>query len=530
MTVSLVQNFYKQTVTTPWTVGTGNFYVSQKPSVTSGFLVISPNSESLREIVSFSAVGTDGGGDYVTVSARGLGGTTEQAHGAGEKVFMNITAQHIEQIKQAIEDINNAGALNASTTVKGVARLTASPNVSLGNPTITIASPAVVTLTAHGLTENDEIQFTTTGALPTGIVSGTTYYVIGTGLTANTFQFSATFGGSAVNTSGSQSGTHTLTRVTPRAVSENDSRIPTSDILAALAGGSDFGTPNSGNKFATENFIDNNQKIDVFTANGTWTKPTNAKFVEVLVIGAGGGGGGGGVHTADSAQGGGGGGGGGISIAKFPASLLTATVAITLGVGGNGGNGAVATSSTAGSNGSAGTGSSFGAYLTANGGAAGNGGQNGGGVGGAGGAGLTYTGTSGGAGGIGSGSGTGGTASTISCTGGGGGGACNSGNSRGTGGTGGALTPYLTRAGGTGGATTPTAGGNGNSPTGGEFSGGTGAGGGGGNQNATGANGGVGGYGGGGGGGGGCHRSAGTVTAGTGGQGGQGFVAVISYL
>lgn len=226
MTVSLVQNFFKQTVTTPWTTGTGNFYVSQKPNVTSGFLVISPNSESLREIVAFSAVGTDGGGDYVTVSARGLGGTTEQAHGAGEKVYMNITAQHIEQIKQAIEDINNAGALNASTTTKGVARLTASPNTSLGNPTITIATPAVVTLTAHGLTENDEIQFTTTGALPTGITPAATYYVIGTGLTANTFQFSATFGGAAVNTSGSQSGVHTLTRTTPRAVADTDTRLP----------------------------------------------------------------------------------------------------------------------------------------------------------------------------------------------------------------------------------------------------------------------------------------------------------------
>lgn len=239
MTVSLVQNFFKQTVTTPWTVGTGNFYVSQKPSVTSGFLVISPNSESLREIVSFSAVGTDGGGDYVTVSARGLGGTTEQAHGAGERVYMNITAQHIEQIKQAIEDINNAGALNASTTVKGVARLTASPAVSLGNPTITIASPAVVTLTTHGLTENDEIQFTTDGNLPTGITPSATYYVIGTGLTTNTFQFSETFGGAAVNTSGSQSGTHTLTRTTPRALSENDIRVPStnaSQFINAVTG------------------------------------------------------------------------------------------------------------------------------------------------------------------------------------------------------------------------------------------------------------------------------------------------------
>lgn len=77
------------------------------------------------------------------------------------------------------------------------------------NVTITIASPGVVAWTAHGLSVNDPVKFTTTGALPTGLIPGTTYYVISAGLTANSFQVSATPGGSAVNTSGSQSGTHT---------------------------------------------------------------------------------------------------------------------------------------------------------------------------------------------------------------------------------------------------------------------------------------------------------------------------------
>lgn len=75
--------------------------------------------------------------------------------------------------------------------------------------TITIASPGVVTWTGHGLSANDVVKFSTTGALPTGITAGTTYYVRSTGLTTDTFQISTTAGGSAVNTSGSQSGTHT---------------------------------------------------------------------------------------------------------------------------------------------------------------------------------------------------------------------------------------------------------------------------------------------------------------------------------
>ena len=81
-----------------------------------------------------------------------------------------------------------------------------------GTITMTIASPAVVSQTAHGLKAGSKISFTTTGALPTGVTAGTIYYVIATGLTADAFQFSATAGGSAINTTGSQSGVHTLTR------------------------------------------------------------------------------------------------------------------------------------------------------------------------------------------------------------------------------------------------------------------------------------------------------------------------------
>lgn len=85
-------------------------------------------------------------------------------------------------------------------------------NLTSGTITMTIATPAVVTQVAHGLKSGTPISFTTTGALPTGVVAGTTYYVIATGLTADTFQFSTSIGGSAVNTTGSQSGVHTLAR------------------------------------------------------------------------------------------------------------------------------------------------------------------------------------------------------------------------------------------------------------------------------------------------------------------------------
>jgi hypothetical protein len=76
--------------------------------------------------------------------------------------------------------------------------------------TITIATPGVITSNNHNLIAGDTVQFTTTGALPTGLSANTDYYVISSGLTTNTFQVSATSGGSAINTTGTQSGTHSL--------------------------------------------------------------------------------------------------------------------------------------------------------------------------------------------------------------------------------------------------------------------------------------------------------------------------------
>ena len=74
--------------------------------------------------------------------------------------------------------------------------------------TISIAAPGVVTWTDHGLSVNDTIRFTTTGALPTGLAINTTYYVK-TVLSPNRFTVSASAGGAAITTSGTQSGTQT---------------------------------------------------------------------------------------------------------------------------------------------------------------------------------------------------------------------------------------------------------------------------------------------------------------------------------
>ena len=79
----------------------------------------------------------------------------------------------------------------------------------IGTFTVTIASPAVFSKT-NQLAAGDKVVFSTTGALPTGLTAGTTYYVISAGLSGSAFEVSATDGGAAINTSGSQSGTHSM--------------------------------------------------------------------------------------------------------------------------------------------------------------------------------------------------------------------------------------------------------------------------------------------------------------------------------
>ena len=75
--------------------------------------------------------------------------------------------------------------------------------------TLSIASPCVMTTTTT-LADGTPITLTTTGALPTGLLPGVTYYV--KYITATTYNLAATSGGASINTSGTQSGTQYISQ------------------------------------------------------------------------------------------------------------------------------------------------------------------------------------------------------------------------------------------------------------------------------------------------------------------------------
>lgn len=80
----------------------------------------------------------------------------------------------------------------------------------LGSPkaaTISIAAPGVVSVAAHGWSAGQRVRFSTTGVLPDPLVPGDDYYLVPT-VNTGTFSIATTPGGTAIETTGTQSGAH----------------------------------------------------------------------------------------------------------------------------------------------------------------------------------------------------------------------------------------------------------------------------------------------------------------------------------
>jgi microcystin-dependent protein len=81
--------------------------------------------------------------------------------------------------------------------------------VKQGTVTFTLGSPGTVNWASHGLPIGSKVRFRVVGAgaLPSGIVTGTDYYIISSGFSAAAFRIAATPGGTAIVLGGTPSGT-----------------------------------------------------------------------------------------------------------------------------------------------------------------------------------------------------------------------------------------------------------------------------------------------------------------------------------
>ena len=201
-------------------------------SSASGF----PSSAQFRILVdSELMLVTSGAGTTTWAVTRGIEGTTAGTHANGATVTQVLTAgalANLDGSQIATGTVNGARgasfvgeitacALRTAPALwllcqgQAVSRTTYSALFTaivplVGTCTITIASPAVVTLNGHGFITGDSLYLTTTGSLPTGLTANTLYSVIK--IDANTFSLATSYAnaqaGTKINTSGSQSGTH----------------------------------------------------------------------------------------------------------------------------------------------------------------------------------------------------------------------------------------------------------------------------------------------------------------------------------
>lgn len=97
------QNFYKTKLSQSISSDSTIIYVDALPNQVSGYLVISQDDTTLKEIIYYTGVGAN----YVSCpesGGRGLGGTTAQAHDAEEPIVMDDVAEYYNAISNTLSN------------------------------------------------------------------------------------------------------------------------------------------------------------------------------------------------------------------------------------------------------------------------------------------------------------------------------------------------------------------------------------------------------------------------------------------
>jgi hypothetical protein len=203
----------------------GNFYdiTPLQATTTAGDVTFSAsNGSSIVTVLDIANPAI--AGNYVTFSgAASLGGNvTSDILNANHLIASTVNANAYTIVVSTVANASDVGNGGSSTigyydVDVGNAILTygygwgtggwgGASGTSTGTFTVTIASPGVLTFAIYTPVNNDTLILSTTGALPTGLTAGVVYYVVGA--STNTCRLSLTSSGAAINTTGTQSGTH----------------------------------------------------------------------------------------------------------------------------------------------------------------------------------------------------------------------------------------------------------------------------------------------------------------------------------
>jgi hypothetical protein len=128
----------------------------------------------------------------IATVTQGSGLTINTLPNAGQGTMANSLGVAIASDQSAVP----VTALNSDSITNPTTVLTRSASATSAAVTATNASPCVFTWTGNPIVNGQGVYLTGT-AVPTGFTAGTTYFAVG--VSGNTFQLSATLGGTAIN-------------------------------------------------------------------------------------------------------------------------------------------------------------------------------------------------------------------------------------------------------------------------------------------------------------------------------------------
>lgn len=195
-------------------------YVDTRGSLVGDVVVIRPTTEWANNIFNILNADHNDGGTHKTNTVNPVGAVVDFAGMVAPSGWLMCDGSNVSRSTYA--------------------SLFAILNPVIGVSTISISTPGLVTFTAHGLVTGDSVYFTTTGALPTGLSANTVYYAIR--MDANTFRLATSYAnaaaGTAINTTGSQSGVHTSRR-SPYGVGDGTTTFTLPDARGRVIAGND---------------------------------------------------------------------------------------------------------------------------------------------------------------------------------------------------------------------------------------------------------------------------------------------------